>query len=214
MWTSNIPTFQLIVLLSITMAYAARLENTYLPPNSARSAGGSGSFLNTPLRSAPAAPAVIRKVPAAAVVQTYTGPTSPPVAILRLNNDNNGDGSYSFDFETENHITQQETGQVRNAPEGEAVAAQGAYSYAGPDGQIYTVNYVADENGFQPQGAHLPTAPPVPAEILKALEQNAADEAAGIIDDGQYRPDPSEVAAGKQSLVSRPAAIQSGGYRY
>ncbi|KAL3276459.1 hypothetical protein HHI36_011840 [Cryptolaemus montrouzieri] len=41
-------------------------------------------------------------------------------------------------------------------------------------------------------GDHLPVAPPVPAEILKALEQNAADEARGIVDDGQYRPDASE----------------------
>ncbi|CAG9818480.1 unnamed protein product [Phaedon cochleariae] len=32
-------------------------------------------------------------------------------------------------------------------------------------------------NGFEIQGSHLPVAPPVPQEILKALEQNAADEA-------------------------------------
>jgi hypothetical protein len=35
-----------------------------------------------------------------------------------------------------------------------------------------------------PQGDHLPTPPPIPEEILKALEQNARDEAAGIFDDG------------------------------
>ena len=41
-------------------------------------------------------------------------------------------------------------------------AAQGQYSYLGNDGNTYTVTYTADANGYQPQGAHLPT--PVPTE--------------------------------------------------
>lgn len=67
---------------------------------------------------------------------------------------------------------------------------QGSYSYTGPDGVIYTVNYIADENGFRASGDHIPTAPSIPPEIAEAVQQNAAEEAQGYVDDGQYRPEP------------------------
>lgn len=54
----------------------------------------------------------------------------------------------------------------------------GSFSYPGEDGNLITVTYTADENGFVPKGNHLPTPPPIPAEILQSLEQNAAEEAA------------------------------------
>lgn len=50
----------------------------------------------------------------------------------------------------------------------------GSYSYKTPDGEILTMTYTADENGFHPQGTHLPVALPIPDEILKVRPiQNA-----------------------------------------
>ncbi|CAK1584186.1 unnamed protein product [Parnassius mnemosyne] len=101
-------------------------------------------------------------------------------AILRQFNNNDGE-TFSYAFETENGINAEENGVATNG-----VEAQGSYSYTGDDGQVYSVRYTAGQNGFVPEGDHLPTPPPIPEEILLALEQNARDEAAGIYDDGSY----------------------------
>lgn len=68
-------------------------------------------------------------------------------------------------YETENQISHQESGIARS--EEEPVIVSGSYSYKAPNGEILKVTYTADENGFQPQGEHLPVAPPVPEEILR-----------------------------------------------
>ncbi|CAF4877311.1 unnamed protein product [Pieris macdunnoughi] len=101
-------------------------------------------------------------------------------AILRSVSDANENG-YHFAYDTENGIQAEETGVENNG-----IQAQGGYSYTGDDGQVYSIRYTADENGFQAQGAHIPTAPPIPEAIAKALQENARDEASGIFDDGSY----------------------------
>ncbi|XP_047536530.1 uncharacterized protein LOC125070626 [Vanessa atalanta] len=101
-------------------------------------------------------------------------------AVLRQEYESDGQG-YAYAYETENGIYGEENGVAKNG-----VIAEGAYSYTGDDGIQYTIKYTADENGFRPHGDHLPTPPPIPEEILKSLEQNARDEAAGIYDDGSY----------------------------
>lgn len=59
---------------------------------------------------------------------------------------------------TSNGIQSQEQGQLKANPAPKSaddpaafITVSGSYSYTADDGQVYTVNYIADENGFQPQ---------------------------------------------------------------
>lgn len=73
------------------------------------------------------------------------------------------DGSYQYQYETSNGIAAGESGVG-------GYYASGSSAYYAPDGQLIQLSYTADENGFHPAGEHLPTPPPVPKAILKALE--------------------------------------------
>lgn len=62
-------------------------------------------------------------------------------------------------FETSGGIKHEEDGKVIDpTAEISGIAVRGSYSFVGDDGVTYTVNYVADENGFRPEGKHLPSA--------------------------------------------------------
>ncbi|CAG9127506.1 unnamed protein product [Plutella xylostella] len=91
------------------------------------------------------------------------------------------DGDFSYSFDTSNGIHADESGTASDG-----VKAKGSYSYIGDDGKLYKVVYTADENGFRPQGDHLPTPPPIPEAILRVIEQANRDKEAGIIHDGSY----------------------------
>lgn len=85
---------------------------------------------------------------------------------------------YAFSFETGNGIQAQEVGTLKKATRPDTtdvIVATGSVSYTAPDGQVITLNYSADdENGFQASGAHLPTPPPIPPAIQKALDYIAS----------------------------------------
>lgn len=82
--------------------------------------------------------------------------------ILRYENDNIGIGGYNFAYETSDGVSRSEQAELKNAgQENEALSVRGTITWIAADGQTYTLNYLADENGFQPQGDHLPVAPVV-----------------------------------------------------
>ncbi|XP_043245856.1 cuticle protein CP14.6-like [Amphibalanus amphitrite] len=68
------------------------------------------------------------------------------------------DGSYDATYETTNGIRSTSSGISYPGDKlntGNYVI-EGEYSYVGDDGVTYTVRWTADENGFHPEGAHLP----------------------------------------------------------
>lgn len=80
-----------------------------------------------------------------------------------------------FSFETENGIFVQQEGNVRSITNDNVdLVVSGSFLYESPEGQEVNVQYTADKNGFHPVGLHLPTPPPIPQAILRALEWNAA----------------------------------------
>ncbi|XP_074032868.1 pupal cuticle protein 20 isoform X1 [Leptinotarsa decemlineata] len=188
------------------IAFGARLDSSYLPPRVGTGFGTGGVFggVGTGGYVAPigAVPGAIGTGFGGVGVGYRSGPQIP---IIRYeNNPNQGDGSYSWLYETGNGIAAQERGFLKNVgPEG-AQQAEGGFSYTAPDGQRISLQYVADENGFRPVGAHLPTPPPIPDAILRSLEANRLEEARGGYrgDEGQYRPGIGE------------GTYTSGGYRY
>nr|XP_017017870.1 larval cuticle protein 65Ag1-like [Drosophila kikkawai] len=71
-----------------------------------------------------------------------------------------GPENFKYEWETSDGQKADAAGELKNiGSENESLAVRGSFSFVADDGQTYTVNYIADENGFQPQGAHLPVAP-------------------------------------------------------
>ncbi|XP_030751494.1 endocuticle structural glycoprotein SgAbd-2-like [Sitophilus oryzae] len=163
---------QQTIVISAILGFAAcaQLNNLYLPPNPS-SAGSLGP------NNAPFGGAAGRSTGGS----FSTNPLNN-VPIVKFAAENEGEGTYRYNYETGNSITAEEQGDAR----GDGTKAHGSYSYTNPNGEHVSITYTADENGFVPQGSHIPTPPPIPEAILKALQENAAAEARGVFDDGQY----------------------------
>lgn len=100
--------------------------------------------------------------------------TTTWIPILKYNKQQGDDGSYQTEYETGNNILAAENGYIRDKSEqlpGGVLVQQGSYSYISPEGEEINVQYTADDKGFHATGAHIPTPPPVPAEIQKGLDQ-------------------------------------------
>ncbi|KAH8403790.1 hypothetical protein KR215_002812, partial [Drosophila sulfurigaster] len=93
-------------------------------------------------------------------------PEGTPDEVIHCSEDVRADG-FESKLELTNSINEQRSGDEHGN-------IKGSFSYVAPGGEHVVINYVADENGFQPSGDVLPTPPPIPVEIQKALEWIAA----------------------------------------
>ncbi|KAJ8732704.1 hypothetical protein PYW07_015303 [Mythimna separata] len=72
------------------------------------------------------------------------------VKLLRYESNNDGLGNYNFAYKQSDSSRRSEEGELRNAgTDNEFVAVKGSYSWTDPEGVYHTVNYIADENGYQ-----------------------------------------------------------------
>lgn len=82
------------------------------------------------------------------------------------------DGSYQYQFESSNGISANEAGVA-----GQVV--QGSTTWIARSGEPLAISYIADKDGYRAMGFHLPTPPPIPLAIqraLKYLEEHAPKE--------------------------------------
>lgn len=90
-----------------------------------------------------------------------------PIAIISQETEMEPGGYFKNAYETENGIKVSEEG----SPDGSII---GFFTYTDPEGNVIETTYTADKEGFHVEGAHLPVPPPIPADIQKGLDYNAA----------------------------------------
>ncbi|KAJ2946975.1 hypothetical protein O0L34_g16321 [Tuta absoluta] len=129
-------------------------------------------------------------------------------------------GTYHFSYETGNGIKREESSYSKIVPrtrglssdsneggensESDEIHVQmGSYSYTSPDGTVISVRYIADENGFQPIGDHIPRVP----SISGISSGEKSGRALKIADSASSASSP---AAAKATDKSSPAVPLSG----
>merc|ERR1711936_854607 len=126
---------------------------------------------------------VLQPQPSIARKTKVVAPTSAPVAILRSSNTGPKDGNYAYSFETENGISQSVEGRMKMVDETPVYVMKGEYEYPGADGQMWKVEWYADETGYHPSAPFLPknvvpNHPEVAAAVEAQLRFAAEEEAA------------------------------------
>ncbi|KAL5292805.1 hypothetical protein ACFFRR_011524 [Megaselia abdita] len=76
-------------------------------------------------------------------------------------------GEYAYGFDTTNGIAKEESGLAGHS-------VKGSSQHITPEGELVTLKYIADENGFHAEGSHIPTPPPLPQHVIETLAWNAA----------------------------------------
>ncbi|KAH9627587.1 hypothetical protein HF086_010739 [Spodoptera exigua] len=92
------------------------------------------------------------------------------VQILKYENDNLGLGNYEYRYELSDGTGAEQKAELRNeGREDESIAVKGSFTWVGPDGVFYRINYVADDNGYQPEIEQGPGGAVPPAVVASLL---------------------------------------------
>ncbi|XP_076231143.1 flexible cuticle protein 12-like [Calliopsis andreniformis] len=85
-------------------------------------------------------------------------PEQPVVLVKETPSDNVGLGGYNYGYQLSDGQLKEESAEVvPGGIDGQFLKVRGSFSFVDPLTNVaYTVNYVADETGFHPQGDHLP----------------------------------------------------------
>ncbi|OXA50621.1 larval cuticle protein 65Ag1 [Folsomia candida] len=104
-----------------------------------------------------------------AIVGVAVARPQQEVTVTRSEFENDGE-KFSWVSELSDGQKQEQSGFLKQIGEEKGISISGSYSYTSPEGELIELQYVADEHGFQPTGKHLPTSPPIPEAIQKALD--------------------------------------------
>ncbi|KAH8302056.1 hypothetical protein KR044_002306, partial [Drosophila immigrans] len=80
------------------------------------------------------------------------------IQVVRAEQEVNPD-SFRSNLELDNGVKQQQSGHLQGQGEEQAIVQQGSFSWISPEGEEVSLSFVADENGYQPTGSHLPKPP-------------------------------------------------------
>ncbi|CAG4937468.1 unnamed protein product [Colias eurytheme] len=151
------------------------------------------------------------------------------IPIVSQSDELDANGTYKFSYETGNGIKREETAYEKVLPKLEGRSAssneggesdesneihvqRGSYSYTAPDGTVITVTYIADENGFQPIGDHIPRVPGISSvsshsaeKSGRALKSDSA-ESASVLKISKLEATPAIVS---QSALSESKTVES-----
>lgn len=113
---------------------------------------------------------IVAQLTAAAPLSDEVEPTTENVhkpsneAVIKSSSDTiNVDGSYNYQFDSSNGISQNVVGLG-------GAYAQGSSTWIARSGEPLSLTWYADQDGYRAQGFHLPTPPPIPAAIQRALD--------------------------------------------
>merc|ERR1711970_1649772 len=120
--------------------------------------------------------AIVAAIVALAGVASGAPQLQPEVRVLSDNSVAPVGTDFRTDFALDNGVAVVEEGQA--GVEGQANHA-GQFTFTAPNGEVITLNFVADERGFQPTGDHLPTPPPMPPHALEQIRWAEEQRALG-----------------------------------